>query len=190
MFAPRTVKTLIALFVAMTGGTMLLMALDTDPIQAPGTHLVAVAVADEAELAVVTQTDMPLRRWHGVVVHTLAEGQAALDRCHFIIEPTASGGVTIRSNGWWMKQQASSHERSPGGEWNTSIGVGLMGEYSRQAPSNAQMQALIKLITDLQIRFRIPSSRVYLYGDISSRIASPGPAFPVAYFQDALVDPR
>lgn len=190
MFAPRTVKTLIALFAAMTSGAILLMLLDTDPIQAPGTHLVAVAAADEAELAVVTQTDIPLKRWRGIVVHSLAEGPTMLARCHFVVAPSGDGGVEVTSNRYWLRQQAAPHVLAQDDDWGSCIGIGLKGDYSSQSPTNAEMQALVKLVRDLQIRFRIPASRVYLYGEISSTVLSPGAAFPAAVFQDSLLNIR
>ena len=192
MFEPRTVKTLTALFFAMTGGALVLMLMDVEPIQPPGTHLTAVAANEDAQLPVISQTDVPLRKWRSIVVHTSAEGRAVVANCHFVVDDGSAGGeagaLGVSSTAHWAQQRASAHVPGRGSDWNTeSIGVCLMGEFSRRRPSDVQWQALMKLVTDLQQQFGIPSSRVYLYRDIGGRGDSPGRAFPAAEFNEQLL---
>ena len=185
MFEPRTVKTLTALFFAMTVGALVLMLMDVEPIQPPGTHLTAVAANEEAQLPVIAQTEVPLRKWRSIVVHTSVEGRAVVANCHFIID---GGAIDVRSTAHWEQQRAGRHVPGRGSDWNTeSIGICLMGDFALRRPSQVQWQSLMKLVTDLQQQFDIPSSRVYLYRDIGGRGNSPGKAFPQTEFHEQLV---
>ena len=193
MLQPRTVKTLVALLAAMTLGTILLISIDAAPIRPPGTHLAAVAAADEMELPVVTQTDVPLRKWKNIIVHTSVEGADVANRCHFVIDSAnaseTSTSLPVRSIAPWIQQTNSLHTAKGANDWNTdSIGVCLMGDFSRRRPSPVQWQAMVKLTNDLQKRFKIPAERVYLYRDIGgAKINSPGSAFSQKEFDDALL---
>jgi len=192
MFAPRTVKTLTALFLAMTIGTLVLAMMAVDPIRPRGRHLAAVAAAEESQLAVISRTDQTLAKWRSIVVHSSVEGAAVAGNCHFLVDPEASirspDALCVRSSGHWLAQEPAAHVPGRGHEWNDgSIGVCLVGDFSRQAPSDVQWQSLIKLVTDLQQQFRIPPSRVYLYRNIGGRGNSPGAAFPEKEFNDALL---
>ncbi len=190
MFEPRTVKTLTALFGAMIVGTLVLMSLNGDPINAPGANLTALFPDDEMELGAIAGTDVPLRKWQGIVVHSANEGPDVAGRCHFIVEPAAANtknimGVTAR--GAWQQQESTRHVRGASGEWSSSIAICFAGDFSRQRPTNAQMAALMKLVNDLQKRFNIPASKVYLYRNIAS---SPADLFNEAEFNENLLQDR
>ena len=189
MLAPRTVKILIALFLAMTGGTLVLTWLDVEPIRAPGTHLTAVAFGEETPLAVITNTQKPLRNWRNIVIHSSAEGAAAVANSHLVVEPPGGGNpLGIRANGAWDSQAESPHvPPGPGPDWGKdTIGVCMVGDFSLSAPSAEQWKALVKLVTGLQKKLKIPASRVYLYRTIRGS-SSPGAAFPEEEFNKALV---
>ena len=154
-------------------------------------HLAAVAAAQEMELSAITQTDVPLRKWNNIVIHTSVEGQTTVDSCHLVVDLPEAGDVTnplnVRSNKAWLQQMPSRHVGGKGNEWsNGSIGICVMGDFSKDRPSELQMQALVKLVNDLQKRFNIPAARVHLYRNISGRATSPGDAFPEKEFSDAL----
>jgi hypothetical protein len=188
MLAPRTVKTLAALFFAMTIGTLLLMWMDVDPIHAPSTHLTALAVAEEAPLPVITQAQKPYSsQWQRLVIHSSAEGPSVAGKCHFVVD-VGGGGDPFRANAPWQEQAESPHVPGRGHDWNKgAIGVCLVGDFSKVGPSDEQYQALLKLVTDLQQQFKIPASRVYFYGDIAGAGDFPGAAFPKSDFNTALV---
>jgi hypothetical protein len=194
MYAPRTVKTLTVLFLAMTLGTLVLWSMDVDPIRPPGTHLAAVAAAEENPLAVIARTDRPLSsKWNRIVIHGSSEGPAVAGKCHFVVEAPATGGspLGVRAGSVWLAQEESAHVPGAGHEWNKgAIGVCIQGDFSSAPPSEEQWQSLLKLVTDLQQRFRIPPSRVYLYRSIAARSDSPGAAFPEREFNDSLVSVR
>ena len=182
MLAPRTVKTLTALFFAMTIGTLLLMWMDVEPNRAPGTSLTALRVSDENPLAVITRTRKPIsdNKWQRIVIHSSVEGPAAIENSHFIVDPRPSGdSLCIRATDCWQDQAESNHvPYIRGADWKTgSLGICLSGDFSKTPPTAEQMQSLKKLVTDLQRRFGTPAYRVHLYRDISSR-NSPGAAFP------------
>jgi hypothetical protein len=194
MYAPRTVKTLCALFFAMTLGALVLWMMDDGPIRSPG-HLAAVAVAEDAPLAVISQTQRPLspRKWTRIIVHGSREGEAIVENCHFVVEPSGTPDcpLGVRAGGAWLAQQESAHVPGAGHEWNKgAIGVCLRGDFSRTPPSAEQWQMLIKLVTDLQQQFSVPPDRVFLYSELSARSDSPGAAFPFRQFNDSLLPVR
>jgi hypothetical protein len=190
MLAPRTVKTLTALFFAMTLGTLLLMWMDVEPIRAPGTHLTALAASEETPLAVIAHTRKPISsKWQRIVIHSSVEGPSAVEGSHFIVDPRSAGdSLNVRATDCWQDQSESGHVAGSGHDWNKAcIGICLSGDFSRTPPTPEQMQSLKKLVTDLQRRFGIPASRVYSYRDISSKSNSPGAAFPEKELAAALL---
>lgn len=57
------------------------------------------------------------------------------------------------------------------GNWFTnirSIGICLAGDFTKESPSHAQLQALESLLTDIQVRRGIPDSRIFLHREIKS----------------------
>lgn len=52
-------------------------------------------------------------------------------------------------------------------KWNVrSIGICLAGDFTRQQPSEAQLDSLCKLIIDLQTKWGIPDSAIYLHKEV------------------------
>jgi hypothetical protein len=192
MYAPRTVKTLALLFLAMTLGTLVLWGMDADPVRPAGTQLAAVAAVEEGPLAVIMRTSRTHRNWSCIVVHGSCEGQAVQDRCHFVVEP--SGGASplgVRAGPAWLAQQESAHIPGPAQEYyKGAIGVCIQGDFSHSPPSREQWQSLLKLVTDLQQQFHVPPGRVYLYRTVAARSDSPGAAFPVQAFNESLTSGR
>lgn len=193
MVESRTIKTLVALLVAMTVGSMALVLMETAPAHPPVTHLAAVANPADDSSEIISQTTATLRagKWRNIVVHTSAEGLDSDHECHFVVEPTASGeGRCARATVLWKGQNDGTHVFAAGHNWNSdSIGVYVVGDFARIGPTRPQFQALLSLVRSLQQTCGITADRVYLSRDIDPRGGSPGPAFPVTLFNNGLLKP-
>ena len=79
------------------------------------------------------------------------------------------------------------------GNWNAyrnSIGVCLIGDFSRRPPAPGQFTELVELVRRLQAACGdrpLPASTVYLHRQIDPRTDSPGPAFPAQAFESYLI---
>jgi len=67
-----------------------------------------------------------------------------------------------------------------------AIHVCLVGNGDRAAPTDAQMQQLLKLVHAMQQRFDIPAERVLLAGNVAPT-TSPGLLFPGSAFRAQLI---
>jgi len=129
-------------------------------------------------------------RWHGIVVHHSATeyGDAAfVDYLHkhrgfdgvgydFIINNglmkegygQADGSVEVSYR--WANQITGAHCKVQGDEtnyWNEhAIGICLIGNFENTYPTNAQWDSLVKLISFLQNRYNIDSSKIKGHCDI------------------------
>jgi hypothetical protein len=194
MAGSRTMKTLGALVVAMTVGSIALILMETAPIRPPVTDLSAVARATDELAQAVWRTDEPIKvaKWRHLVVHTSAEPLDADFDCHFVVDPSPRpDGGHVRATTLWNRQLPGNHIFATGYNWNAdSIAVLLVGDFSKASPSAQQLQALVDLVRSLQQTCAIPADRVYLARDIDPRCSSPGAAFPAQQFNDSLVRPR
>ena len=193
MAGSRTMKTLGALVVAMTLGSITLILMETAPIRPPVTNLSAVATPTDESAQAVWRTDEPIKiaKWRNIVVHTSAEPLDVDFDCHFVVDRTArpDGGL-IRATTLWNRQLVGNHIFNTGYDWNAdSIAILVVGNFSRTAPGAEQTQALTRLVRSLQQTCGIPAERVYLARDIDPRCGSPGPAFPAGQFNASLVRP-
>jgi len=124
------------------------------------------------------------RRWQWIVIHHSAtdHGSAAVfddwhrngrnwDELgyHFVIgngTDTADGLIEVGSR--WQKQKHGAHCKV----WNrpeynqVGIGVCLVGDFEKTRPSEAQMQALARLVDWLSARYRIPEKRIIGHGHV------------------------
>jgi len=193
MVGSRTIKTLLALLVAMTIGSTALMLMEKAPIRPPITHLAAIDSAAGGVSDLVIQTDAPLKRgrWWNILIHTSAEGLDPQRECHFIVSgQPGPGGLFLRATDLWESQRDGNHGFLPVHNYNAdSIGVFVEGDFTNQGPSRKQFQALLELVRTLQQACGITSERVYLYSHIDPRSGSPGPAFPAEEFKDGLLRP-
>ena len=194
MAGSRTMKTLGALVVAMTVGSIALILMETAPIRPPVTDLSAVARATDELAQAVWRTEEPIKvaKWRHIVVHTSVEPLDAEFNCHFVIDqtPRPDGGL-VRATTLWNRQLSGNHVFATGYNWNDdSIAIVLVGNFSKTSPRPEQLQALVNLVRSLQQSCGIAAERVYLARDIDPRCGSPGEAFPAQQFNDSLLHLR
>lgn len=196
MFQPRTVKTLGALFVAMTLGAFALMAMDVEPIHAPDTFLAAMKTPEQKPLAGVVAEladGMHLQplQWNRIVIHTSNEPRELRNGCHFLIDMDSSGAATINTTDYWRYQQVGKHVPPGAHDYNSdSIGIYLNGNFARQAPTEQQLGALVQLVQELRRSLHISRPDILFYGDdIDHHCDSPGNCFPRQKFYDSLLSP-
>ncbi len=183
----RMIRTLAALVAAMTVGTLVLMVMQTDPIIPTPTSAVLVQPAEQFR-RVSIGADTALRNWRNIVVHSSANERSPVARgSHFTIAPNGD----IRRSSLWMGQNLGAHVARPRLSWNRdSIGICLIGDFSAAAPTAAQYKAVIALARNLQKTLGIPAGNVYLSGQIGQGGTSPGRAFPVKRWTNALLGAR
>ena len=191
MAASRTVKTLSALFVAMTFGALVLMILETEPIRPTAQPLAVLGPPPAGAAQAVYETTTPLEagRWRHVVVHASPHSSDPLARqCHFQVRPDGRGRWQVASTAFWRRQRRGGHI---GGYWaDSSIGVCLVGDFSRRPPTPEQFERLVDLVNTIQEVCRISADRVYLHRDLVAASSSPGVAFPDATFSARLLRPQ
>lgn len=192
MGGSRTVKTLAVLFVAMTLGALALMLLETEPPRPTPSPLAVLSSPPAGAMQVIGRTETPLQatRWQTVVVHAARDASAgAAKGCHFVVAPDGEGGWKISPTAHWIRQDAGQHVGSAWKDiaWrDSSVGVCLIGDFSRTPPEPAQFDLLVQLVNALQKVCHVPAARVYLYSDINPRSSLPGAAFPVKELSDRL----
>lgn len=140
------------------------------------------------------------KKWKYIVVHhsVTDEGDAAsLDRMHrrrgfdrglgyhFVID----NGSKTRQNGQieasprWVKQMDGAHCKA-GGMNTKGIGICVVGDFTREQPSEKQMQSLALLTGTLMDYYRIPAARVIRHKDApGARTECPGNSFPWQEFK-------
>jgi hypothetical protein len=184
----RTIKTLVALLMAMTIGAVALTLMQVAP---PIDMLAAVATGEGGPAKVVHQTSVPIQplQWRNIIIHASSEGRDIANRCHFIVNAEAGGeGGFVATTDLWRGQAEGQHAFVAGYDYNSdSIGVCLNGDFSRNPPSREQYFALVSLVQYLQEYCNIKPANVYFYGQLV-RIDSPGKAFPND-FASRLVNP-
>ncbi|HSV27688.1 MAG TPA: peptidoglycan recognition family protein, partial [Sedimentisphaerales bacterium] len=122
-------------------------------------------------------------RWEGIVIHhsATASGNAAvLDRLHkdrgwdglgyaFVITNGDGGPDGMVEVGWrWTQQREGAHARVSGDHanyWNErTIGICLVGNFELTRPTEAQYESLARLVSFLQARYNIPTSKIRGHG--------------------------
>ncbi len=188
MGGSRTVKTLTALFVSMTFGALALMLMETEPISARVQSLSSVAPPPAGAAEVVYDTGGAIRadRWTYVVVHSAPSPTSPVAlACHFTVDRDKDGKWRVQATENWRAQRDGRHVA---GYWRAkSIGVCIVGDFSRSQPTRKQFDCLTKLVNALQEVCRIPADRVYLISDLDARSCSPGRFFPAARFSARLL---
>ncbi|MCD6303897.1 MAG: N-acetylmuramoyl-L-alanine amidase, partial [Planctomycetes bacterium] len=135
---------------AMTLGALALMGLETDPVRPMAEPLAVLAPPPAGAAESVYDTDRPIRRnrWRYVVVHAAGPQSAIARGCHFLVGPDGRGSWRVTATPHWRSQDAGSHVS---GYWSgRSIGICVVGDFSRTAPPPGEFQALIELVQALQ----------------------------------------
>ncbi|MDD5019130.1 MAG: N-acetylmuramoyl-L-alanine amidase [Candidatus Omnitrophica bacterium] len=142
-------------------------------------------------------------KWRYIVVHhsVTDEGDAtSLDRIHrrrgfdrglgyhFVIDHgsgTRRDGQ-IEASPRWVKQMDGAHCRA-GGMNDCGIGICVVGDFTREQPTRAQMDSLVLLVNTLREYYHIPVSRVIRHKDApGARTECPGNSFPWQEFKRRL----
>lgn len=190
MAGSRTVKTLTALLVAMTLGSLALMILETEPLRPTAQPLAVLSPPPAGAAEVIYETQVPFQavQWRYVVIHASLDPAGEVARgCHFVIAAEQDGKWKVSAGPHWLHQREGRHI---GGYWrDSSIGVCLIGEFSRRPPAAGQLDCLVDLVNTLQEVCGIAADRVYLHRDLDARSVSPGRAFPAAELSARLLRP-
>jgi len=196
MVRSGTIKTLGLLVAALSVGTFVLLLIESGPAR-PTVPLSLQALgenAPKAELAFIHKTEVPLQyiKWRNVVVHDRgADGEAVPDHCHFLIgsEEKFGDGAIVRTRLWQLQKQGR-HIYVPGHSFDSeSIGVCLLHDCRRGAPTRRQLGALIHLVRALQMTCQVPADRVYLHSELGGGDC-PGEHFPARAFRSRLLRAR
>ncbi len=145
------------------------------------------------------------KRWTAIVIHHSAteNGNVAIfDKSHresrywegvgydFVIgNGTNSGDGQVEVTFRWRNQITGAHCKTPNNWANeNAVGICLVGNFNYTAPTQLQMQSLLKLVRFLQSRYRIPKSRVYSHNTTpGARITDcPGKNFPIIRLKSML----
>jgi hypothetical protein len=149
--------------------------------------VVAAATGNAPEGWVPPQSIEKRSRWQGIIVHHSAtpKGNAAfIDRLHkdrgweglgydFVIDSgngAPDGRVEV---GWrWKEQREGAHTRVTGDYtnfWNEhTIGICMIGNFEFQEPTEGQYRSLAKLVSFLQDRYSIPTSKIKRHSDVDA----------------------
>jgi hypothetical protein len=148
----------------------------------------------------------PDRAWSAIIIHHSAtgEGNAVIfDKWHreengwegvgydFVIgNGTDSGDGEIEPTFRWRGQLTGAHTGGTPGNWANEEGIGicLVGDFSRTAPTSRQMDSLVRLVRFLQVRYHIPKSRIYGHGSTPGGHITdcPGRRFPMSWLKSNL----
>lgn len=142
----------------------------------------------------------PSRRWSYIVVHHTAthEGNAySIDRLHhkrgfwnglgyhFLIDNGTNGKVDgqIEVGPRWIKQMDGAHANADGMN-ERGIGIAVVGNFSENRLSEAQLQSLVFLVQQLQHYYRIPPQNVIGHREVRGKATEcPGTQFPWSRFK-------
>ncbi len=194
----RTVKILGAMIAGITLVSGALLALEPGPSFRPSIQLAAYGPED-VETALFNTA--PSRMWKKIVIHDsrgIEGGQAELDdvrRRVYHMENGAGYHFVLRRDGDRLELCSRWRDQLPGAfivhdkaatAWNEeSIGICLIGNAQRQAFDPEQLKALVRLVGELQARYRIPANQVYVdLGTANTRTT--GGTFPLAAFRAQL----
>jgi hypothetical protein len=196
----RTIIVLTTLISAMTLVSAALLLMEPGPIQPLAISLQAFE-NDNAPVNPLA-SNAPLHPWLGIVIHdsgTLQGTAEDIDAAHkqfglgglgyhFVINngKGAPDGQLVSSERW-KGQTAGAYCGGPDADQfnQNAIGVCMIGDFDRSAPTEAQMQTLVHLAKALQNQFAIPADRIWVQTGGRSD-SSTGKLFPIANFQRQL----
>jgi len=143
------------------------------------------------------------RAWSTIIIHHSATGEGnatIIDKWHreengwngigydFVIgNGTNSGDGEVEPTFRWRGQLTGAHTGGTPGNWANEEGIGicLIGDFNRTAPTARQMDSLVRLVRFLQQRYGIPKSRIYGHGSTPGGHSTdcPGARFPMSRFK-------
>jgi N-acetyl-anhydromuramyl-L-alanine amidase AmpD len=146
-----------------------------------------------------------IRDWQWIVVHHAAQSSgdaASIGRVHrdvnkwdglgyhFVIgNGTQSGDGEIEVGFRWREQREGAHARVRAGDdnrWNLhGIGICLVGDFTTTAPSQRQMDALVRLVRALMTEYDIQARDVVPHKFVHGT-ECPGARFPWGQFQSRI----
>ena len=197
----RRVVVFLSLVAVLTMTSLLLRWMARSPMQPDAADtLFAYSPSDSIDSIFRMQVAVQPGRWQYLYIHhsktaggnALAMGSGAEGVCdHFIIgngEGLIDGELQISQI--WNHQQSAP---SPSGNLRVQpncISICLVGDFDRTPPTPMQLGRLGQLVQALQVRCRIPASRVEWLNDGSGSTggtpAGIGRLFPAAAFHDQL----
>lgn len=167
-----------------------------------------VAAAGPTSIEAVFKTRQPIiqQRWQAIVIHHSGASYgtpASIESQHRAMNLDGMGYHFLIGNGSgledgevhvgyrWLEQRSGAHVAGKQGDWynRNSIGICLVGDFSRQAPSDRQMWRVSQLVSALAEQLQIPSDHIYLHSDVAG-VSDPGPFFPEAAFRAQLARTR
>ncbi len=205
--ASRTKVVWGSLMASMTAVGGLLWVLQGGPVpRADGLALPAmVAAAGPTSIETIfktTRAEITPGRWQAIVIHhsgsaygspsTIAAQHKSMNLdglgFHFLIgNGSGMGDGNVHVGYRWLEQVAGAHVAGKNGDWynRNSIGICLVGDFSRQPPSERQMWRLSQLVSALADELKIPADHIYLHSDVA-QTNDPGAFFPEAAFRAQL----
>ena len=152
--------------------------------------------------------DVPEREWEFVVLHHTASSGGSVESIHeahlkkkdksgnpwlgigyhFVIgNGNGMGDGEIQPTFRWREQMHGAHAGS--NDYNQrGIGICLVGNFEDQHPSDAQLQAVERLVATMKKEYGISSERVVGHAEVKAT-ACPGKHFPLeAIRESSLVD--
>lgn len=102
-----------------------------------------------------------------------------------------SGNGQVEVTYRWRQQIAGAHCGGTPRNWanEEAIGICMVGDFTKTAPTAGQLRSLAKLVSFLQSKYRIPSSRIYGHGSTPGYTGGtmcPGDRFSMAAFKRML----
>ena len=180
----RTTRVLGALLVSMTLGALILMLMENKSPR-PGRRDMAAVVCKIVDKSWDNKSSD--KRWKRVVVRTSAGDDSMPEKCHFVVYETPDKGIWVKPTDYWKNQIPGTHTYA--NNYNAdSIGVCIIGDFSKQKPSPKQFHALVSLVTHLQKLGGISADRVIFERDlnIQNNDAKKYAQFPLDRFEELL----
>ena len=177
-----------------------------NPIGAPfRARWVAVApgMALLLALTAAAESPAPLRDWQFIVIHhsaTRTGNAEILDGAHrargminglayhFVIDNGTDGKADglIETGPRWVKQMHGGHCRQACINEH-GIGICLVGNFSRDEPTEKQLESLVLLVRGLQEQFHIVDDHILGHGEVIGEFSEcPGHVFPWEKFRERL----
>lgn len=203
----RTILVLGSLVAAMTVASSILLVLEPTPTQPGQSQLLSSIDASMPAESMLFKTEVAASRdrWQAIVIHhsgSLSGSAQAMNRDHMQSGLSGLGYHFVIHNGRggpdgeiflgyrWQYQVEGAHTAGEDGDWynKNAIGICLIGDPDRHAPTDAQIRELLWLVQALQRQYDIPSREVYVVGSDADQPANPGRFFPIADLRQQLRD--